>query len=76
MKLLLGGHLNFFLPGFTRELDVRLEKPLLLNDVLAAQGIPMGEVYLVMVNDIQVDPQTKFVSDLDEVRLIPPIAGG
>jgi molybdopterin converting factor small subunit len=76
MKLYLGSHYSFFLPHFPREVDIELIKSVRVSEVLTNLGIPMGEVYLVVVNDEIVDPQVKFVSQNDEVSLYPPVAGG
>jgi len=76
MKLNLGGQLSFYLPGHPRYLEVQLDGPTLLSEVLASLGIPIAEVYLVAVNGEMVDPHNTLVSQEDEVKLYPPVDGG
>ncbi len=76
MKLYLGSYYSFFLPHFPREINIELKKSIRLSEILVNLGIPMGEVYLVVVNNELVDPQVKYVSQNDEVSLHPPVAGG
>ena len=40
MKLNLGGQLSFYLPGHPRQLEVQLDGPTLLSEVLTSLGIP------------------------------------
>jgi sulfur carrier protein ThiS len=76
MKLHLGGHLSFYLPGHPRQLDVQLDGPTLLSEVLARVGIPVAEIFIVAVNGEMVDPYMTLVSQVDEVKLYPPVDGG
>jgi sulfur carrier protein ThiS len=77
MKLKLGGQLSFYLPGKPSEVEVKLESPTLLSEVLAKLGVPFGEVYLVVVNgELQSEPKAAIVSQDDEVKVFPPIDGG
>jgi molybdopterin converting factor small subunit len=76
MKLLLGGHLSFYLPGFPRQLEVQLEVPNRLSGVLENLGIPNGEIYLVVVNGEYVEPHSTLVAQDDEVKIYPPMDGG
>ena len=76
MKLNLGGQLSFYLPGHPRRLEVQLDGPTWLRDVLTNLGIPIAEIYLVAVNGEMVDPQNTLVSQEDEVKLYPPVDGG
>jgi sulfur carrier protein ThiS len=76
MNLNLGGQFSFYLPGFPRQLEVQLEEPTRLSEILARLGIPMAEIYLVVVNGELVDPRTAMVSPYDEVKLYPSVNGG
>jgi sulfur carrier protein ThiS len=76
MKLHLGGNLPFFAPKRQKELEVSVQEPTRLSEVLLQLGIPVSEVYLTVVNGEQVILDDTLVSDSDEVRLYPPIDGG
>lgn len=76
MRIYLGGHLNFYHPQKEAWLEVNLQKPTPLKAVLEASGIPLGEVYLVVINGELVDMQKTTVSDHSEVKLFPPVGGG
>ena len=76
MRLHLGGQFSFYFPGHPRYVEVQLEEPARLSEVLTKLGIPVAEISLVIVNDELVDPQAVLVSDQDEVKLYPPVSGG
>ena len=76
MKLHLGGQFSFYLPGHPRQVEVELEEPARLSEVLAGLGIPIAEIHLVTVNGELVDLQETLVSQQDEVKLYPPVSGG
>lgn len=76
MKITLGGQLSYHLPGHPRHLEVQLEAPSRLEEVLTGLGIPVPEIYLVVVNGELVELQTALVSQQDEVKLYPPVDGG
>ena len=76
MKLYLGGYFAYFLSTRQNWIDVELNGPARLSEVLAGLGIPAGEIYLAVVNGELVDLQEAFVSERDEVRLFPAIGGG
>lgn len=76
MKLHLSGQLAFYLPGRRTPVEVQLEGPARLSEVLAGLGIPAAEVYITAVNGEIVDPQEATVSPEDEVKLFPPVSGG
>ena len=76
MKLHLGGNLPFFAPKRQKELEVPLQEPTRLRDVLTKLGIPVSEAYLIVLNGEQVILDETLVTDSDEVRLYPPIDGG
>jgi len=76
MKLKLGGQLSFYPPGKSPQVEVQLDAPTLLSEVLAKVGIPFGEVFLVVVNGELVEPKDAMVSQDDEVKVFPPMDGG
>jgi molybdopterin converting factor small subunit len=76
MRIYLGGHLNFYHPQKETWLEVKLLQPMPLKDVLEASSIPLGEVYLVVIEGELVDMQGTIVSDQSEVKLFPPVGGG
>jgi sulfur carrier protein ThiS len=76
MRIYLGGHLNFYHPQKDNWLEVELEQPTPLRVILDGSGIPLGEVYLVVVNGELVDLQEAIVSEQSEVKLFPAVGGG
>ncbi len=76
MKLHIGGHLTFYLPQKNADLEVPLEGPTRLADILAKLSIPTGEVVLVVVNGELAELSTTSVTNADRVELYPPIGGG
>jgi sulfur carrier protein ThiS len=76
MKLNLGGQLSFYLPGKPPRVQVQLDSPTLLSEVLAKLGVPFSEVLLVVVNGELVEPKAAIVSQDDEVKIFPPMDGG
>jgi sulfur carrier protein ThiS len=76
MRIYLGGHLNFYHPQKDKWLEVKLEQPTRLAEILDSANIPTGEVYLAVVNDELVDMQKTIVSEQDDVKLFPPVGGG
>lgn len=77
MQLYLGGHLNWYDVEKRRSLDIRLESPTLLGDVLARFHVPLSEIAVGSLNG---NPIFFFedvsVSDKDTVHLYPPVDGG
>lgn len=76
MKLRLGGYLSFYLPGFPTLVDVPLEEPTRLGEILTQLGIPYGEIFLVVLNGELVDPEQTIISPNDEVRIFSAVDGG
>jgi sulfur carrier protein ThiS len=72
----LGGYLSFFLPGFPTQVDVPLEEPTRLVEILRRLGIPFGEIFLVVLNGDIVDPEQTIISPNDEVRIFSAVDGG
>jgi len=76
MRLYLGGHLDFYHPDRNRWLDVEIHQPSPLSDLLPTLGVPLGDVYLVVINGQMADLQTVIISALDEVKLFSAVGGG
>jgi len=76
MQIYLGGHLNFHHPLKEKWLDVELELPTQLMDILNSSGIPLGEVCLVVVNGEIANLQEAIIAEQDEVKLFSAVGGG
>ncbi len=76
MRIYLGGHLNFYHPQKDKWLEVELMQSTPLGVVLNNTNIPLGEVYLVVVNGELVDLDETMVSEQSEVKLFPAVGGG
>jgi molybdopterin converting factor small subunit len=76
MRLYLGGYLDFYHPQRSNWLEVELEQPAPMRELLAELGIPAGDIHLYVLNGELVDPSETLVTDQDEVKLFPPIGGG
>jgi sulfur carrier protein ThiS len=76
MKLHLGGQFSFYLPGHPRQVELHLEEPTQLREILAGLGIPVAEINLAIINGELVDLQDALVTQQDEVQLYPPVSGG
>ena len=76
MKLHLGGQFSFYLPGHPAWVELDLQQPTPLGEVLLRLGIPPAEVHLAAINGELVDVETGLVSQGDVARIFPPIGGG
>jgi sulfur carrier protein ThiS len=76
MRLRLGGYLPFFAAKRQEKIDVPLQEPARLSEVLSRLGIPVSEVYLTVLNGDLVTLDEITVKDVDEVHLYSPIDGG
>jgi sulfur carrier protein ThiS len=76
MRLYLGGYLDFYNPQPGNWLEIELNQPTLLSEVLVGRGIPLGDVQLVTVNGILVNLDKAMVSGQDEVKVFSAIGGG
>jgi sulfur carrier protein ThiS len=76
MRLHLGGHLDWYDPQKRAWLDLHLDAPLLLTDLLVQLGIPPGEVAIVAVDRCAVALEGTTVCDANRVDLYPPMGGG
>jgi hypothetical protein len=76
MRIYLGGHLDFYNKQEGSWLEVHLSQPVPLREVLEQQGIPAGEVHLVVRDGEQMELDNLMVSDHDEVKLFSAVGGG
>jgi molybdopterin converting factor small subunit len=76
MNIQLKGSLAFYGPKRQSKFTIHLEQPTPLAQVLERIRLPAAEVYLVVVNDSQVDPDQTLVNDDDTLSLFPPTDGG
>ncbi len=76
MKLYTGGYLTFYMPERKHSIDIQLNAPTPLQDILAQIGIPLNEVALTALNGEQVELDTVLVKDGDVVRVFSSVDGG
>jgi sulfur carrier protein ThiS len=76
MILYAGGYLSFYLPQSMHSLEIRLDAPTSLKDVLGRLSIPVEEVQLVSLNGELAEVETVIVRDTDVVRIFPGVNGG
>ena len=76
MKLYLGGHLNFYHPHSDSWLEVDVRQPTALTKILDQAGIPLGEVHLVIVNQVAVELEKALICAADEVKIFSAVGGG
>ena len=70
MRLHLGGHLDWYDPQKRAWLDLHLDTPLLLTDLLQQLGIPAGEVAIVAVDRRAVPLEGTTVNDENRVESV------
>jgi sulfur carrier protein ThiS len=76
MNLFLGGQFSLYFPGHPPSVDVAVNKPTMLREVLSGLGIPVADIHLVVVNGKLVEMEEVVVSDQDRVKIFPPVGGG
>lgn len=76
MKLYLGSYFAFYTSSRNHWVDMELSKPTRLVDIVSKIGIPIAEIYLVVVNDQLMESPNTVLSNDDIVRLYPAIGGG
>jgi sulfur carrier protein ThiS len=76
MKLFLGGQFSLYIPGHPPSVEVEVNKPTRLSDVLSGLGIPVADIHLTVVNGKLVELDEAVVADRDEVKIFPPVGGG
>lgn len=57
-------------------MDIQLEKPISLVDLLAQINVPIAEIAIAAVNGTLVSLHEAQVADEDQVELHPPNGGG
>lgn len=76
MRIYLGGYLDFYNPQHGNWLEVDINQPSHLREVLVELGIPVSDVYLVVLNGQLEELSETIVSGEDEVKLYPAVGGG
>ena len=76
MRLYLGGYLDFYNHQHGNWLGVEINQPSHLKEILVELGIPVSDVYLVVLNGQLVELNETIVSGEDEVKLFPAVGGG
>ena len=76
MKLYAGGYLAFYLPQRKNSIEMRLNAPTPLKDILGNLQIPIEEVHLVALNGEQADVETAIIQDTDVLRIFSAVNGG
>lgn len=76
MRIYLGGHLNFYHPQKDNWLEFEINQPMSLVEILERASIPIGDVYLVVINSELVELSEAIISVQDEVKLFPAVGGG
>ncbi len=76
MKLYTGSHLTFYMPGRKSSLEISLDAPTPLIELLAQIGIPLSELALTAINGQLVDADQAVVQDGDHVRIFSAVDGG
>ena len=75
MKLYTGGYLAFYMPQHKKEVEIIIDTPKQLNELLEELHIPQAEVQLVAINGEQATLEST-VLDTDEVRIYSGTDGG
>lgn len=76
MKLYTGSHLTFYMPGRKSSLELSLDAPIPLTELLAQIGIPLSELALTAINGQLVEAEKAVVQDEDHVRIFSAVDGG
>ncbi len=76
MKLFLGGQFSLYIPGHPPSVEVDVNKPARLSEVLSGLGIPVADIHLAVVNGNLVELNEAVVTDHDDVKIFPPVGGG
>ena len=76
MKLYTGGHLSFYMPGRKQSLELVIDAPKPLIEILAQIGIPLSELAITVINGDLVQAEAAVVHDGDQVRVFSAVDGG
>ncbi|MFP4200286.1 MAG: MoaD/ThiS family protein [Bacillota bacterium] len=75
VKVILNGHLSWYVEGQSRDLEPDLPAPATVGDLVDHLGVPAVEVAFATVDGERVDMDCVLTEGM-EVSLIPVIAGG
>lgn len=76
MKIYIDRYFNFYTHRDQPWVEVEIDDPIRLSDVLAGLGIPISEVHLAVVNGEALDPAEILITKQDKIKLFPPFGGG
>lgn len=76
MKLYTGGYLSFYMPQRKLAIELTLQGPTPLNEILAELQIPLEEIHQVALNGELVEVETVVLQDSDTVRIFSSVGGG
>ncbi len=76
ISLHLGGHLSYYDVQKRNLIDLELTAPTQLRDVLTQLGIPVGEIFLVVVNGEVIPLDEACIEPDDRIEIFPPMGGG
>ena len=76
MHLHLGGHLSWYDARRRAWVEIHIDAPTPLADVLRQLNVPVDEVAVTAVQGRAVDVREAIVSYGDRVEVYPPIGGG
>ncbi|MBN1537420.1 MAG: MoaD/ThiS family protein [Anaerolineales bacterium] len=76
MSLHLGGYLHYYDSQKRKDIDLVLTSPTFLKDLLNHLGVPVGEIFLVVVNSESVPLEDAWVKPGDRIEVFPPMGGG
>jgi sulfur carrier protein ThiS len=76
VRIHLGGHLAWYVPGKRSWVAFQTAEPIALIDLLRQLGVPEAEVAVATVNRRAVELETARATDADTVEFFPPVGGG
>jgi sulfur carrier protein ThiS len=76
LKLYLGSYLSWYLPHRPGQLEIHLDSPIALIDLVTQLKLPSAEIAIAAVNGTLVSIDNAQISDEDHVELHPPNGGG
>jgi sulfur carrier protein ThiS len=76
MKLYAGSYFAFYTSDSRHWIEIDLPEPTRFTEIVTDLGIPMAEIYLVVLNGRLVESPDIIVSNEDVVKLYPAIDGG
>jgi len=76
VRLHLGSYLSWYVPQHPSRMEINLDKPILLAELVAQLKLPVEEIAIAAVNGTLVSVREAQISDEDIVELHPPNGGG